>query len=62
MNAERLGLIIKAVREDMSKTGVVAKLQAVVTALSNSITTPSEEHQKQISTAREELATTLQQS
>jgi hypothetical protein len=62
MNAEHLGLIIKAIREDMSKTGVVAKLQAVVTALSNYITTPSEEHQKQISTAREELATALQQS
>ena len=62
MNAERLGLIIKAIREDMSKTDVVAKLQAVVAALSNHITTPSEEHQKQISTAREELATALQQS
>ena len=62
MNAERLGLIMKAVREDMSKVGVVAKLKAVIKALSNHISAPNEEHQKQISTAREELAAALQQS
>ena len=32
---KRLGLIIKAVREDMSKIGVVAKLQAVITVLTD---------------------------
>jgi hypothetical protein len=62
MNAERLGLIIKAVREDMAKISVVDKIQSVITALSNHISAPNEEHQKQISAARKDLANALRQS
>lgn len=37
MNAERLGLILNAVREDLENSGLVEKLDSVIEALSTYI-------------------------
>ncbi len=48
MNAERLGLIIRAITDDMQKTDIVTKLKALLDALTNYIGGPNEQLQEQI--------------
>lgn len=62
MNAERLGLIITAIKEDMQKTDIVTKLKALLDALTNYISGPNEQLQVQITNTRIELSKTIKQS
>ncbi len=62
MNAERLGLIIRAIRDDMQKTDIVTKLKALLDALTNYIGGPNEQLQGQITNTRNQLSEAIKQS
>lgn len=62
MNAERLGLIITKVFEDMNKTSVVDRVRGLLDSLNAYVGTPGEQQQQQISSAKQVLEEALEQS
>lgn len=63
MNAERLHVIAKAVRKDLKDTRIVSNLQSLIAALNNLVSTPTDvSFQKEVSQARETLASSLSNS
>lgn len=62
MNVQQLLNLSAAVRTDIERTQVVPKLDALIQALNNQITTPNEQHQAQISQTRSELNQSISQS
>ena len=59
MNAERLSMIVRAVKEDMDKIQLLTRLDALIAALNNVISNPAQQHQEQVSQERKALSAAL---